>query len=84
MQIVEMFQKRKDRRESMKKIRSTELKITLQNIEPPPTQELLKSKFLDSNHFISRRTTSTMRSPKTINRPPSATISFVLGDFLFI
>ena len=73
-----MLKQRQVRRISMEKISSTDLKLTLNNVNQPITREMLKTTIIGPDIMTSRRTVSSPKAPKTLMQSPQATISFNL------
>ena len=73
-----MLKKRQIRRTSMQRIISTDLKLTLNNVNQPMTREMLKTTILGPDTLTSKRTMSSPKAPQTLNQSPRAIISFNL------
>ena len=76
MKVLELLKQRQMRRRSSQKIASTDLKITLSNINPPLTLDMLKSRILEPEDISSKRTVSSPKAPRSLMQAPMATISF--------
>lgn len=75
-----MLHQRENCRASNKKIASTDLKLTLNNINSPLTTDMLKTSIIDPDILTIQRTLSSPRIPKSLLQDPKATISFNLKD----
>lgn len=73
-----MLKQRQIRRRSSLRIASTDLKITLENVSPPTTSEMLKNTILAPDDMKSRRTLSSPKAPRSLMQAPKAVISFNL------
>jgi len=77
--VLELLKQRQMRRQSSQKIASTDLKITLNNVNQPLTSDMLKHNILAPDDMTSKRTISSPKAPRSLMQSPMATISFNLG-----